>query len=80
MSPCASDSAELPPCRTEQVRHHCLNPGSIPKTSLPPLSPCFTLSPTNLPLWASTAPNTAQLCLCLAPVPSCMSQIKLWFN
>lgn len=50
MSPCASDSAELPPCRTEQVRHHCLNPGSIPKTSLPPLSPCFTLSPTNLPL------------------------------
>lgn len=49
MSPCASDSAELPPCRTEQVRHHCLNPGSIPKTSLPP---CFTLShrPANLPL------------------------------
>lgn len=36
MSPCASDSAELPPCRTEQVRHHCLNPGSIPKNSLSP--------------------------------------------
>lgn len=44
MSPWASDSAEFPPCRTEEVRHHRPNEPLLRPHTSPPIPLCFTVS------------------------------------